>query len=244
MHKFTIALVFFVCAGAVFSQNSPKKERPPETFAVQFSQDNAFGFLPSATGSFPVSPDWSFTFYGNFWTNPFYGTASTGSIDLWMETGIGMATVRKQGRWLLNPSVGLTNGKLLSGGQDGVFGDGIVPNLFSFYKDRRWECEFYAGYYKSLRGRSHSSDFLLGWLMPGFFVKKNVSLGLHLEQFRLSRVSGGDAQNLYQMVGGYVKFTVAERYWLRFSGGQNFVKKSDGGYSKDFYRMTVGMLLQ
>lgn len=98
MHKFTIALVFFVCAGAVFSQNSPKKERPPETFAVQFSQDNAFGFLPSATGSFPVSPDWSFTFYGNFWTNPFYGTASTGSIDLWMETGIGMATVRKQGR--------------------------------------------------------------------------------------------------------------------------------------------------
>ena len=244
MDKITFFLALICCAQPLFSQNELKKEDPPEAFAIQLSQDNAFGFLPSATGSFPMGKDWSFTFYGNFWTNPFYGTNTTGSIDLWMETGIGAATVKNSGRWLINPSIGLTNGKLLSGGQNGVFGDGIVPNLFSFYKDNQWECEFYAGYYKSLRGKNTSSDFVLAWLMPGFCVNKNVSFGLHFEEFYLTRTAGGDAQNLYQMAGGYVKFTIAERYWLRFSGGKNFVKKENGGYSTSFYRMTVGIPFQ
>ncbi len=244
MHKITLILAFLVCSETAFSQNEKKKELPPETFSIQLSQDNAFGFLPSATGSFPMSEAWSMTFYGNFWTNPFYGSVSTGSINLWMEAGIGAATLRRSGRWLINPSVGMTHGKLLSGGQDGVFGEGIVPSIFSFYKDRRWECEVYGAFYKSLRKKGPTSDFLLGWAMPGFCLNKNVSLGLHYEQFYLSRTTDGDAQNLYQMVGGYVKFTVAEKYSLRFSGGKNFTTEEKGGYSPEFYKMAVGIPFQ
>lgn len=246
MRKLTTLALFLAFGQLVFAQKKEPAERPPETFTVGFLQDNAFGFLPTVAGSFPMSEKWSFTFYGNFWTNPFYGTPSSAGNDIWLESGIGASTLTANDRLLLNPTLGLTHGKLLHGGPDGVFGDGLVPALTLFYKDRQFELEAWGSFYKSLRRKTgaNSSDFILYWLYPGVFLKKNVSLGLHYEQFYLSRTTLGEAQSLYHMMGGYVKFTIDERYWMRFSAGKNFVERSVGGYSPEFYRLGFGAVLK
>ena len=209
----------------------------PSTFAISISQDNAFGFYPAVFGSFGLDDQVSLTYYGQFWTNPSYGNLVAGT-DTWLEAGIGLSFTLAEGRLFVNPSIGTTHGTLLSDAQDSKIMEGLVPSITSTFVDDRFEVDFFFAYYKALQNEGpNSGDYLLYWLLPGFKATPKLSLGLHYESFVLSRVSEGEAGTLYQVFGGYLKFTTGERYTLRFTAGVN--SQDEGVYSDQFYKLSV-----
>lgn len=228
-------LVLAALLGPVLVQ--AQDEVPSSSITLVFNQDNAFGFYPAVFGSVGVKPGSSATFYGIFWTNASFGSPAT-VTDLWTEVGAGWSWSVLENRLLINPTLGITNGKLLSGGAQGVVGDGIVPGITAFYLDDRFEVELFGAYYKALRREGPvTSDYLLYWIYPGFRFSKVFSAGFQAESFQLTRTDGGDPATLYTWVGGYLKATVMERYSLRFSAGRNFTEDSD--YSREYYKMNL-----
>jgi len=229
---FLLVLLVLCPAKKMFAQ----EEKPASTLTVTVTQDAAFGFYPLASGSFGLTPKLSLTFYSIFWTNPSFANAGTGT-DWFLETGAGIGFTPAEGL-LLNPAVGFTHGKLLSGGQQGVIADGMVPNLAAFYNKGRFESEFYGAYYKSLRKEGTvTTDYFLGWVYSGIVLHKHISVGAHYEQFRITRMTNDNAKSLYHWLGGYLKFTLEKGYFLRFSAGKNFTDTKSGGYPEEFYRL-------
>lgn len=232
-HPF-IAFLLVLLVLCRFSIVYAQSEKPASTLSVTATQDPAFGFYPLVNGSFGLKPNLSLTFYGIFWTNPSFANAPAGT-DWWLETGTGLSFTLAEGL-LLNPSIGFTHGKLLSGGQQGVIADGMVPNLAVFYNKGRFESELYGAYYKSLRKEGPvTTDYFLGWLYAGTVLHKHVSAGAHYEQFRITRITDGNPQSLYHWLGVYLKFSLDKGYFFRFSGGKNFTDNS--GYPAEFYRL-------
>jgi hypothetical protein len=239
----TIALTIILFFFFVLQVNAQKKKKelPPSTFSLVLPYDNMLGFAPAAYGSFGIKGNLSFTYYGKLWTNPSFGSPTTGT-DNWLETGFGLSKRTPKGKWLFNPSLALTHGKLLSGGTEGVIADGIAPSMSVFFKDGVMELETYAVWYKALRKEGlFSYDYALYRLLPGFIINEKISLGLHYEGFVLTRqtIKEGSEQ-LYQAVGGYVKLTVGERYVFRLSLGKNF---KDTDYPNEFYKLTLNIPL-
>lgn len=263
--KFTWFILFFALAGSIFAQSAQrtsftvgsdefdivstedeadsgieenKKEdgKLPATFAVQVLQNNAAGFYPLVLGSYGLSKKLSLTYYGVFWTNPTFGSPESGS-DLWFEYGVGLGFKAAGNRLFLNPSMGFTNGKFLSGGEQNVIGDGIVPSLFALFNEGPFETEFYFSYYKSLRSEGPvTRDFILNWVLPGFKIGDHLALGVHYEQFVNTRVTGGEGSSVYQWLGGYVRLTAGKGYSLRVSAGKNL---KDGPIAPEFYKISV-----
>jgi hypothetical protein len=216
-------------------------EKPESTLAIAINQDNAFGFYPAVYGSFGVDQSLSFSYYGLFWTNPSFGNATTGT-DFWTEMGIGLSFGVFEDRLLLNPSLGFTHGRLLSGGPTAVVGDGIVPSLTGFLSDGIFEAEFFGAYYKALRKEGPNTyDYLLFWIYPGIVINDRISLGFHYESFILTRTESDDTGSLYSWTGGYLKFTLDNQATLRLSAGVN-IKDSD--YSPEYYKLAVVLPLQ
>ena len=214
-----------------------QEDAPPSSITLVLNQDNAFGFYPAVFGNIGVTAHSGVTFYGIFWTNASFGSPAAGA-DLWTETGVGWNWSVLNNRLLLNPSLGVTNGKLLSGGAQGVIADGIVPGFTGFYLDDRFEVELFGAYYKALRREGPiTSDYALYWIYPGVRFSKSFSAGFHAESFQLTRTDGGDPSTLYAWVGAYVKATVKETYSLRFSAGKNFTENSD--YAPEYYKLNL-----
>lgn len=230
-------------AGQLKAQKNKKnkKELPPSTFSVSVPYDNMFGFYPGAYGSFGIKENLSFTYYGILWTNPSFGSPATGT-DNWLETGFGLSMMSPKEKWLFNPSLALTHGKLLSGGEEGIVADGIAPSMTVLFLDGVMELEAFAVWYKALRKKGvFTYDYALYWLLPGFIINDHLSLGLHYEGFVLTRRSLQDgSEQLYQAVGGYTKFTVGDKYAFRLSLGKNF-KETD--YPSEFYKLTLNIPL-
>ncbi len=232
-----LALLFALVVSV--SAQKKKVELPASTFSLNLPFDNMFGFAPAAYGSFGLKENLSFTYYGILWTNPSFGSPGTGS-DNWLETGFGLSMKTRNEKWLFNPSLALTHGKLLSGGTQGVVADGIAPSMAVFFRDDVMELEAQAVWYKALRKEGlFSYDYALYWLLPGFIINEKISLGLHLEGFVLTRQTIREgSEQLYQAVGGYAKFTVGDGYVFRLSLGKNF-KESD--YPDEFYKLTLNI---
>ena len=207
------------------------------TFQVVLNQDNAFGFYPQVVASRPLNERFDLTAYGLFWTNPSFGSPATGT-NFWTETGVGISSTSLQGRLVLNPSFGLTHGNLLSGGEEGLLAEGIVPSLFLLYLDDRFETEAFFAYYQVLRRAGPiNSSFALYWAYPGIYLHPALSIGLHYESFRLTETNAGDTGPLYTWTGGYVKYTIKEKYALRFSAGINVAE--DSPYANEYYKLNV-----
>ena len=222
--------------GSMVEKETGKQEKLPATFAVQLLQNNAAGFYPLILGSFGLSHKLSFTYYGVFWTNPAFGTLESGG-DLWFEYGAGVGFKAMNGDLFLNPSLGFTNGKFLSGGSQNVVGDGIVPSLFALYHKGRFETEFYLPYYKALREEGPvTRDFILNWVLPGVNISDHLALGVHYEQFVNTRVTNGEGASVYQWLGGYVRLTAGKGYSLRISAGKNLY---EGAIAPEFYKISV-----
>lgn len=208
---------------------------PKPTLALTIPHDAVFGFYPIVTGSFGISSHLSMSFYGIFWTNPSFANAIPSGTDWFLETGAGLS-FNPTKNLLLNPSVGLTHGKLLSGGIEGVIAEGLVPNLAAFYNKGKLETELYVAYYKAMRKRGPvTTDYLLAWLYVGAVLHERFSAGIHYEEFGITRITNKPAQNLYRSLGGYLKITLPDGYSFRFSAGKNFTKNS--GYPAEFYRL-------
>ena len=204
------------------------------TFSIAINQDNAFGFAPSAYGSFGTKAKVDFTYYGIFWTNHAF---SNDGVDNWLETGIGLGIPLLDGNLYCNPSVGLTHGSLLSGEAEGRFAEGIVPNLAAFYDDGRLEGEMYFGYYKTIKEGDNFSDYILYWVYPGFKINERFSAGIHYEQFYLTNDFDGFSNNLYQWLGAYVKLNAGGQHSYRFSAGTNLVENGD--YADSYYKLSI-----
>ena len=233
-----IKALFLAFAAFSYANTLPAQdEAHPSTFTLVLNQDAAFGFYPAVFGTVEVAPGSSATFYGIFWTNASFGSPST-VTDLWTEVGAGWSWSVLENRLILNPTLGITNGKLLSGGTQGIVGDGIVPGLTAFYLDDRFEVELFGAYYKSLRKAGPiTSDYLLYWIYPGIRFSKVFSAGFQAEAFQLTRSVGADPATLYTWVGGYLKATVMGKYALRFSAGKNISEDSD--YSSEYYKLNL-----
>lgn len=228
----SILLIFFFLQ-TLFAQD----EKPTPTFALTFNQDASFGFYPGFYGSLGIDANTRFTYYSLFWTNPAFGSAATGN-NFWTETGFGFLWYILKNRATLNPSLGFTHGLLLSGGAQGVIGDGIVPGLTGYYLDSRFETELFFAYYKALRKEGPVTyDYILTWIYPGILITPAVSVGFHYENFILTRSEGGNEGIQYTWTGGYVKVTHPRGYSIRFSAGANLEEGSV--YSDEYYRVNV-----
>jgi hypothetical protein len=225
---------------AAAAQAAPKRE---ESYSVVLNQDSFFGFYPTFNALIPVSDKMDLSVYGIMWTTDLFGGPNLGS-NLWTEFGIGVNIYAMDGKLTVKPQLGITNGRLLSGGTDdgngGNFLDGLVPSLTVNYSDDAFEAEYYGGYYAAVRNRNERGlDFLHTWLNMGAKFTPNFSAGGHYEILSLTRsgAPGGQADNIYHWVGPYVQFKLSNGFFARFTGGFDVGE----GNSGDFYKLAVGM---
>jgi len=243
--KYLVTLLALVlCFNTGFSQEQ-KKQKKNFSFAVDIKHNSAAGFYPVFLGNLELNPTMDLTVYSIFWTNPNFGTPSTGG-NLLLETGVGVAFKLLDKKLYLNPSLGIANGKFLAGGSETLLGEGLVPNVFTLYNHGKFEFEGYVAYYKSIRkGEDRSGipavnrDYFLNWLVPGYKINDNFSVGGYYEQFIASRASQDALTgSLYQWVGGYVKHTWGNKYSIRLAAGAN-VSNDAFGVGKEFYKANV-----
>ena len=252
-----VAVSSAVMAAAAAAAQSGTTERD-ERFTVVLNQDSFFGFYPTFNGLIPVGDKVDLSFYGILWTTPDFASSTGLGSDLWTEFGIGANFHAADGKLMIKPQVGITNGALLSRGNLGngprnttttlnggnVF-DGIVPSLTVNYSDSQFEGEFYGGYYAALRNRGDNVgalDFLHTWVNAGYKFTSSFSAGGHMEVLANTRadVRGGSASNVYEWYGPYVQFTMKNGAFARFTGG---IEEGGGagGNRGDFYKVAVGM---
>ena len=208
------------------------------SMSVSLNSDAFFGFYPFFTGSYSISDNLDFTFYGILWSG---GTG--GGWGNWTEFGVGVNLPVADGLDI-SPQIGILGGNLLSSGTaaSGILGDGIVPNLTIGLDKPKVEGEIYAGYYLPLRdetsGPSQTTlSFLHYWANLGYKVSPFFSFGAHFEH--LINTGGSlveESTDVYQWLGPYVQFAQPDGgVFSRFSFGTDLVEGADS-----FWKLTLG----
>jgi len=155
--------------------------------------------------------------------------------------GVGLSFSAFNHKMILNPCIGFTHGKLLSGGVDTVPFDGIVPNVVGLVFAGFFKAEIFASWYKAMRSEAPETfDYLLYWAYPGLILSEHFSFGAHYEGFALSRQTNVASEMLYHCLGVNAKFNINGTYTLRFSTGKNF---TEGDYADGFYKVTMMAIL-
>lgn len=233
--KLTTLAILFLSLG-VFAQEGDEKV----SVGLSLNQDAFFGFTPMMTFGYELNETTSFTAYGIQWG------AGTGSAwGQWTEFGIGFN--KTVGNFDINPQLGFTMGSLLSSGaaQEGIVGDGIVPNLTVNYGTDKFEGQIYAGYYGAFRDNTaagqSTNNYVHYWANFGYKVSPYFSFGLHFEELYLSggQTNGGgelDRIDGYVWFGPYLQLQKGNA-GLRFSFGNNSAE--DGNFApNDFYKLS------
>lgn len=236
MKKITLIICLSVLAFSGFAQDKTTAEKI--SAGLSLNHDAFFGFNPMMTISYELSDTDAFTAYGIQWG------AGTGSAwGQWTEFGIGYN--KTVGNFDINPQLGFTFGSLLSSGaaQEGIVGDGIVPNLTINFGSEKFEGQFYLGYYAALSDNTQTeqatNNYVHYWANFGYVASSFVSFGAHFEELYLSggEINGGgslDRIDGYQWFGPYLQFTKGNA-GLRLSFGANLV--DDGFAPNDFYKL-------
>lgn len=210
---------------------------------VTLNSDTFFGFYPFFAGSYSVSSNVDFTFYGILWSggNNSAG-AGGGPWGNWTEFGVGIGLEPAEGL-SISPQIGITGGNLLSSGTNGpsIFGDGIVPNLTIGLDKAKTEGEIYLGYYAPLRNEAPANGTTLSYLhyWANFGVKASdfFSVGAHYEH--LINTGGSNvssSSDVYQWLGPYIQFSKPTGgAFARLSFGTDLVAGSDS-----FFKVTTG----
>lgn len=240
--QFTLILLLLSLRG--FGQEEMNSKVRESTFGITFNMDNGFGFYPVIYGSLGLSSTVDLTFYGAFWTNPSFGLPQTTySSDLWLENSFGIGFNALGGNAYINPSLGFTHGKFLSGGDQSIAFEGIVPSLALYLNPGILDMEIYISLYQHLQNKvtdpvnRSTADFLFYWLTPGFWLSHKVSLGIHYEGLFL-KFGDGDLQSSYQWLGPYIKIRTRNKYDFRFIAGPNL---KEGIYANEFYKLIVNI---
>ena len=235
MRKLFIIIIALVTLQNAFAQ-SPKKEEKKTSFVIMPIHNSVAGFSNVFLGSMELNKKVNFTFYSILWNNPNFGNISTGS-DLFLETGVGLGFKLAQNKLYINPTLGFGHGKFLSQGKETKIAEGFIPSVLVLYNSGRFELDSYFALYKSFRkSEGPSRDLMLNWIIPGYKVSKRFSVGAFYEQFSQVRTSGdAPTGNIYQWMGGYMKFSMNNGTWFRFATGPNLA--SEFGTGKEFYKV-------
>lgn len=233
-------LNLFVCLISIglFAQDETSEDKIG--IGLNLNHDAFFGFNPMMTFSYDVSESDAITAYGIQWG------AGTGSAwGQWTEFGVGYNF--GLGDFDINPQLGFTFGSLLSSGaaEEGIIGDGIVPNLTVNYDSDKFEGQFYFGYYAALSDNTSTvgqstNNYVHYWANFGYKASKHFSFGAHFEELYLSggETNGGgslDRVDGYQWLGPYVQLQKGNA-GLRLSFGSNLV--DDSGFAQnEFYKL-------
>ncbi|MDF2457890.1 MAG: uncharacterized protein K0S79_306 [Nitrospira sp.] len=133
----------------------------PLAVTMALQGDSFFGFNPSVYGTYKMSEDFAIAFNATWWTD--ISGLGVHDSNMWVETDLGVNLTFLQKRLSITPMIGFVHGMLLSS-RGGTFpnGDGsrnerttafegVVPNITMNWLSDKFEGEFYAGYYKSIR---------------------------------------------------------------------------------------------
>jgi hypothetical protein len=238
-------LILLLFTASVFAQEADKKKKkeenlPPEasTFQVQLHQDNGFGFYPKIKASIGIDYNKSFTINASMFTNPALAAGANNPVrgaDLWLETGVGFSTSFFKKTLFINPSLNLVSGKYLNG-KSSLLVEGVAPSIHLTYQKKAFDLEVLGTAYFNLRNFSSggNTDYVWVQLYPGLKINKWLTIGAHYEEFR--EVHPADL-NMYRWAGGFLKFTIGEKYSMRFMGGKNF--NNNKLYAEEYYRFST-----
>lgn len=240
---FVIFLSFYLNS---YTQSESYPSVKQSSFGVTLHMENASGFYPVVYGSLGLTSKLDFTFYGVFWTNPSFGLPQTTfSSDLWLENSFGLGFHALNGDVYINPALGFTHGKFLSGGDESVMFEGIVPSLSLYFSPGKMDTEVYFSYYTNLRDEvtdfvnRSTAGMIFYWITPGFWVSNRVSIGAHFESINF-KFGEGKFESYYQWLGPYIKFRTTGHHEFRFMAGPNL---KEGFYAKEFYKLTTNINL-
>ncbi len=236
---FGFLLIFGLGVSSSFAQSEKEFD-----FGVTLNSDQFFGFYPTFQGSYGVSDQTAFTFYGILWSGGTGGVqgASDPGWGNWTEFGVGLNFKAAEGLDI-NPQIGFLGGSLLSSGTSGpsVMGDGIVPNLTVNLSKEKVEGQLYFGYYAPLRDEAPAGGTTLSyihyWLSAGYRVSDFFSIGGHFEHLINSGGSNvASSTDVYQWLGPYVQFSKPTGGpFAKFSFGTDLVEGNDS-----FFKLTTG----
>jgi hypothetical protein len=247
MKKISLGILFLMVGLGVTQAQEQKKPEPKFSVNLTLNQDAFFGFYPSVNASMSLSEKTDLTFYTILWTTPSFGTGGGGG--LWTEFGAGLNLRAAEGALVISPSIGILNGKLLSNGSYSMPFEGIVSSLTANLNTRRFEGQFYLGYYAAMRkgqvkdGNNYEdarvqNNFLHYWINAGVKMGIPISLGLHFEHLR-SNPSEGASSDVYQWLGPYVQFTTPKGHGLRFTGGADITSRTPDTEQNGFYKLSA-----
>lgn len=246
MKHLSLALAILLFPLSAFAQEATDTTSRPPTFGITLTMENAFGFYPVIYGTQGLSPSLDLTYYGALWTNPSFGfPQTTFSSDLWLENSFGIGFNALNGNAYINPAIGFTHGKFLSGGDESVAFEGIVPSLSLYFYPGRMDTEVYLSLYRHLRDEvtdpvnRSTAGMIFYWITPGIWISDAVSIGVHHEGLYL-KFGEGSFDSSYQWIGPYIKLRTAGRYDFRFMAGPNL---KEGVYAKEFYKLTTNIPL-
>lgn len=244
MKRLLLCLGLGILSTGAFAQEETADDKI--SFGLSLNHDAFFGFNPMMTFGYSVSDTQTFTAYGIQWG------AGTGSAwGQWTEFGFGYNwTV---GNFDINPQLGFTFGSLLSSGaeQEGIVGDGIVPNLTVNFGSEKFEGQFYFGYYAALSDNTEVGDstnnYVHYWANIGYKATSFFSFGAHFEELFLSggETNGGDDLDRadgYVWLGPYLQFKKGN-VGLRLSFGGNLADEDDRFAENDFYKLAFFLSL-
>ena len=245
MKKITLMTLLFV--GLIsFPALAQEEAEDKVSVGLNLNHDAFFGFNPMMTVGYKLENGDSFTAYGIQWG------AGTGSVwGQWTEFGLGYNF--SAGDFDINPQLGFTMGSLLSSGaaQEGIVGDGIVPNLTVNYGTEKWEGQFYFGYYGALSDNTEAGEstnnYVHYWANIGYKASDFFSFGAHFEELFLSggETNGGgslDRIDGYMWFGPYVQLQKGNA-GLRFSFGGNLADEDDRFAPNGFYKLAFFVTL-
>ncbi len=245
-------LVAFSTLGLFAAEDAGKAETP-SSLTLSLSQDPAFGFYPSLSGSIGLNKTMALTFYGVFWTQDLMG-GNNGGLNLMTEFGAGLSFTMADGALVVNPNLGLANGNFQSGGGRPVIGDNIVPSLYVTYSRPSCTAAFATTYWKGLRREAKVTPYydLLDYnLNLSYNLSNFISVGLfydHLLTWETTVQNGDDntkGYTSYLWLGPSMKFTVKSGASMWFSFGADLVDymkdeiKSDDKKLKDYYKLSA-----
>jgi len=242
---FTLSMLLL--AMGLFAQETQEMTDDEKlSLGLSINHDAFFGLNPMMTFGYALSDSDAITAYGIQWG------AGTGSAwGQWTEFGFGYN--KTVGNFDINPQLGFTFGSLLSSGaaQEGIIGDGIVPNLTVNFDSDKFEGQFYFGYYAALSDNTETGEstnnYVHYWANIGYKAASFLSFGAHFEELYLSggETNGGgdlDRADGYVWLGPYIQLQKGNA-GLRLSFGANLADEDDRFAQNEFYKLAFFLTL-
>ena len=225
-----------------FSQESD--DNISSYMTLSMGQDPAFGFYPAISGGIGLNKTTTFTYYGIFWTQDAMA-GNKGGLGLFTEFGFGLNFTFDDGKYYLNPVIGLGNGKYQSGGARAIIGDAFISGLFAGYKSGDFEINLSGTTWLGFRKEELSDKYRNQYeytMNLWYSAHKFIDLGLYYDHYLYSEDDNlkVDSKTGYLWVGPTLKFKTnsGASFWL--SIGPDFVEYLNSTESpkiNDYYKI-------